>query len=155
MRPLSELPPLEQWIDEMLIHYAEGKDDVEVMSDMRISMKAFKAFMENSEAFEEAVSYGRQLSQSYWHKLARTGVYKDLKIDPAILKANLAHRHNWSDKVETKAPEGPQLSLQELQDKVQQKLLALIDGAQVVSSGDEDAQGFIPAKNDDITDIEE
>jgi hypothetical protein len=127
-RNLKELPPLEQWIEPMHSLYAQGMSDVEVMSSLKISMRAFKEFLEHSETFREAVEWGRQLSDAHWHKTVRTGVYKDVKLDPAILKLNAANRLGWTDKVEHKTDSNETLlSLPEIKQKLLEKLMSFAD----------------------------
>lgn len=144
-RKLADLPPLEEWIDEMHSLFAQGMDKVEVATKLNISMRAFKEFMEYSEVFSEAVEYGEQLAQSYWHRLAREGAAKEAKVDPAMFKANMAMRYNWSDKVEQKTDTGQSLlSHEELLTKVQEKLIALMPNTPALFHDKEDITDVEP-----------
>lgn len=98
-KSFKELGPLEGWIDEMLENYSLGKDDVEVFSDMGISMRAVREFYDLSDTFAEAVDFGRQLSQSFWHKMARQGATGQSEVNSAMMKLNMGNRWGWSDKV--------------------------------------------------------
>lgn len=100
---LDDLGPLEEWTEKLLGLYAEGMDDLEVATEMRISMRAFNKLYEMSEVFQEIVDFGRQSSQAWWHKMARKAAHKQHGIDVAGLKTNLANRYNWTDKVEQRS----------------------------------------------------
>lgn len=146
-RQLADLPPLGEWIDEMHGLFAQGMDKVEVATALNISMRAFKQFEEYSEAFAEAVEYGEQLSQAYWHRLGREGASKQVKVDPVLFKTNMSHRYSWTDKVETKAENNQSLlSHDELLSKVQEKLLMLMSpkGSETLFDKNEDMIDVTP-----------
>lgn len=100
---LDDLGPLEEWTEKLLSFYAEGMDDLEAATEMKISMRAFNHLYEMSEVFQEIVDFGRQSSQAWWHRMARKATHKQHGIDVAGLKTNLANRYNWTDKVEQKS----------------------------------------------------
>lgn len=99
---LADLGPLEQWSEDMLKLYREGRDDIEVATEMNISMRAFRKLYSISEVFAEFVDFGRQCSQAYWHSLARRGARKENNIDNGILRYNLSNRYNWVERTEQK-----------------------------------------------------
>lgn len=145
-RQVADLPPLGEWIDEMHGLFAQGMDRVEVATALNISMRAFNQFIEYSETFSEAVEYGEQLAQAYWHRLGREGASKQAKVDPTLFKANMGHRYQWSDKVETKTESNQSLlSHDELLEKVKEKLLLLMSP---------NAEKSLFETNEDITDAE-
>lgn len=120
-KTFKELGPLEGWIDEMLENYSMGKDDIEVFSDMGISMRAVREYYELSDTFAEAVEFGRQLSQSFWHKKAREGATGDTSVNASMMKLNMGNRWGWTERTQEKAYDhtknNAELTASELKDK--------------------------------------
>ena len=121
---MEELPPLGEWKDEMLGYFSEGMSEIEVMSKLRISKRAWKQLKDTSELFAEMVEYGTQISEAKWHEFTRRSVFNESGMNANALKMNMANRYGWSDKVESKSEVVDQsdLSKSDLIRMVQEKL---------------------------------
>lgn len=127
VRTLEELPPLGEWKDEMLTYFSEGMSEIEVMSKLRISKRAWKQLKEVSDLFCEMVEFGNQLCEARWHELTRKSVFNENDMNASALKMNMANRYGWSDKVESKQEviDQSDLSKADLLRMVQEKLQRL------------------------------
>ena len=92
---------------------------------MNITFREFNAMLSDNPTFAKLVEFGRTLSAAYWEGLARTNI-KNKTFNTPLYNFYMKNKFGWADKIETtNANENTNLSLDQLQDKINQQLKKL------------------------------
>lgn len=87
-------------LEDVVNLYAEGGSDVEVATLLGLSEKKFYELVEENPKFAEVVERGRTMSQSWWYRMGRQGLFAD-KFNSGLYNFQMKNRYGWADKVET------------------------------------------------------
>ena len=122
---MSEVMGSHSWAKQVIEHYSDGYSDKEVAASMNITFREFNAMLSDNPTFAKLVEFGRTLSAAYWEGLARTNI-KNKTFNTPLYNFYMKNKFGWADKIETtNANENTNLSLDQLQDKINQQLKKL------------------------------
>lgn len=122
---MSEVMGSHSWAKQVIEHYRDGYSDKEVAASMNITFREFNAMLSDNPTFAKLVEFGRTLSAAYWEGLARTNI-KNKTFNTPLYNFYMKNKFGWADKIETtNANENTNLSLDQLQDKINQQLKKL------------------------------
>ena len=122
---MSEVMGSHSWAKQVIEHYWDGYSDKEVAASMNITFREFNAMLSDNPTFAKLVEFGRTLSAAYWEGLARTNI-KNKTFNTPLYNFYMKNKFGWADKIETtNANENTNLSLDQLQDKINQQLKKL------------------------------
>ena len=71
-----------EWVKIVPDMFKDGQSIVEVAVDLGISRAALYRYMDEHEEFRDSITRGRELSQAWWERQARDGLYKTSETDP-------------------------------------------------------------------------
>ena len=113
------------WAAQIVEYYRQGYSDMEVAAALNITRREFNQMLSDNPTFLKIVDFGRTLSAAYWESLARTNV-KNKTFNTPLYNFYMKNKFGWADKIETtNANENTNLSLDQLQDKINQQLKKL------------------------------
>ena len=122
---MSEVMGSHSWANQVIEHYRDGYSEKEVAASMNITFREFNAMLSDNPTFAKLVEFGRTLSAAYWEGLARTNI-KNKTFNTPLYNFYMKNKFGWADKIETtNANENTNLSLDQLQDKINQQLKKL------------------------------
>ena len=122
---MSEVMGSHSWAKQVIEHYRDAYSDKEVAASMNITFREFNAMLSDNPTFAKLVEFGRTLSAAYWEGLARTNI-KNKTFNTPLYNFYMKNKFGWADKIETtNANENTNLSLDQLQDKINQQLKKL------------------------------
>ena len=122
---MSEVMGSHSWAKQVIEYYRDGYSDKEVAASMNITFREFNAMLSDNPTFAKLVEFGRTLSAAYWEGLARTNI-KNKTFNTPLYNFYMKNKFGWADKIETtNANENTNLSLDQLQDKINQQLKKL------------------------------
>jgi hypothetical protein len=110
-----------QWIETMLNLYSEGRGDIEVCKELKITRTQFNQYCADVPAFAELVERGRDYAEAWWMEQGRINL-KNKEFVPAIWQWNMINRYNWSSKKDSAADRDPHLNVDKLRDELFQKM---------------------------------
>lgn len=105
-----------QWIETMLNLYSEGRGDIEVCKELKITRKQFNQYCADVPAFADLVERGRDYAEAWWMEQGRTNM-KNKEFVFAIWQANMVNRYNWGSKKEA-AGVSPNLNVDKLREEL-------------------------------------
>lgn len=139
-------------IETLVKEYAEGASDVEVCTALKMHTREFDKRINNDDAFQQLVEYGRLAAKAWWLRQSRKAL-GDKTFNFQVWYAHMKNRYGWSDKSEvldgTKKPI-EELSREELEKALSKQLekkkdkLASLFAVKNVEISSEDADGSGP-----------
>ena len=111
-RPKENFNPWEGWYHEILDAYSVGKSDVEIRALIinRTERKSlchelWERWLEEEEVFSETIKMGRILSEAWWTKQGRDGLWSDGEKETTKLNyvgwyMQMKNRFGWKDRQE-------------------------------------------------------
>lgn len=110
---------------QLVEYYSLGYSDAEVAAALKMTLRDFHRQLSDNATFAKLVEYGRTLSTAFWESLARKNVNNKTFNSP-LYAFYMKNKFGWADKIETtNANENTNLSLDQLQDKINQQLKKL------------------------------
>ena len=113
--PKVKFNPWDNWQDDILGLYEEGASDVEIralvlfkLGRKTFSFNLWDRWLEEEEEFSETVKMGKMLSNAWWERTGREGLFsngdpmKD-KLNYTGWYMNMKNRFGWTDRQEIKS----------------------------------------------------
>ena len=114
-RPKVEFVPWDNWQIDIIDLYREGGSDVEVralildsIERSTFSFDLWDRWLDEEEEFSETIKMGRMLSEAWWTKQGREGLWISgdqmaEKLNYTGWYMNMKNRWGWADKKEIKS----------------------------------------------------
>ncbi len=81
---------------------AKGKSVTQLSAHLEVSKSTIYKWAEENAQFSDALTRGRELSQSYWESELVNMMYNK-EVNPPLVKLYFANRFGWSEKTESKS----------------------------------------------------
>lgn len=108
--------------------YENGASDVEICEILKITLGKFNTLYESNSQFRDAVDLGRIMSEAWWTKIARSNL-KDRSFNTSLWAFNMKNRFGWAEKSESVNQTGADLSVDQLREKLNDKLTSFLKNA--------------------------
>lgn len=119
---MSDLQQNKSWSDEIIHLYSEGNFDVEVASELKVSIREFYRQMEANESFKRLVEYGRTLCEAYWVHQAKKNL-NNKTFNSSTWMFVMKNKFNWADKSEqVQSGDNSGANLDELRQQLQSEV---------------------------------